>query len=120
MRRRDFFYLGGGAAATLVPPPIPVNQVSPARRVRRAFVRFGVFVSIFAFIVVGADVLLEQLIGRASGFFIFGTVCLIAAACTTLFAIIAIIGLAISSALDDQPPAPAEEISSRQRETLTG
>jgi len=104
MGRRDFFRLGGGAAATLFPPPVPVNQVSPARRVRRAFMRFGLFVSISAFIVVGADVLLEQLIGRASVLFIFGTVFLIAAACTTLFAIIAIIGLAISSALDDEPP----------------
>ena len=66
--------------------------------------RFGLFISIFAFITVGADVLLEQLIGGASAFFVFGTVCLIAAACTTLFAVIAIIGLAISSALDDEPP----------------
>ena len=66
--------------------------------------RFGLFISIFVFIMVEADVLLEQLIGRASAFFVFGTVCLIAAACTTLFAVIATIGLAISSALDDEPP----------------
>ena len=84
---------------------IPVNQVSPARRVRRVFMRFGMFLSIFLFIVVAADVLLEQLISRESGFFVFGTVCLIAAACTALFAVIATIGLVISSVLDDQPPS---------------
>lgn len=104
MGRRDFLHLGGGAAATVFHAPIPVNQVSPARRVRRAFMRFGVFLSILVFIMVGTDVLLEQVISRASAFFVFGTVCLIAAACTMLFAVIAIIGLAISSALDDEPP----------------
>jgi hypothetical protein len=49
------------------------------------------------------DVLLEQWIeGYASALFIFGTACLIAAACTVLFAIIAVIGLVTSRVYSDE------------------
>jgi len=66
--------------------------------------RVGLLVSILTFIVVGGDVLLEQLIGRASASFVFGTACLIAAACAALFAFVVMIGLVISGALGDEPP----------------
>jgi hypothetical protein len=66
---------------------------------------FGLFVSVLAFVVVGTDVLFEQWIeGLASASFVFGTACLIAGACTALFAIVAVIGLVISSAFSDEPP----------------
>ena len=77
---------------------------------RRAFMCFGLFISILAFTVVGADVLLKQWIeGQAGAFFIFGTACLIAGACIALFAVIAIIGLVISRAFGDEPPGAEEE-----------
>jgi len=65
----------------------------------------GLLISILAFVVVGANVLLEQWIeGLASAFFVFGTACLIAGACTALFAVVAVFGLVISSAFSDEPP----------------
>ena len=63
----------------------------------------GLMISILAFVVVGADVLLEQWIeGQLSAFFVFGTACLIAGACIALFAVVAIVGIAISSAFSDK------------------
>ena len=65
----------------------------------------GLTLSILAFVVVGADVLLEQwLEGQLSAVFVFGTACLIAGGCTALFAVVAIIGIVISSAFSDEPP----------------
>ena len=76
---------------------VAMRTFSPALRVRRKFMRLGLLISALAFVVVGGDVLLEQWIeGYASALFIFGTACLIAAACTVLFAIIAVIGLVTS------------------------
>jgi predicted neutral ceramidase superfamily lipid hydrolase len=82
-----------------------MNALSPARRVRRTFMRLGQSIAVIAFLAIAGDVLFEQWIaGYASAFFIFGTACLIAAACTALFAIIAGIGLVASSAFSDEPP----------------
>jgi uncharacterized membrane protein YdcZ (DUF606 family) len=68
------------------------------------FMCFGLIISILAFVVVGADVLSEQWIeGHASALFVFGTACLIAGACAALFAVVAVIGLMISSAFSDEP-----------------
>ena len=76
---------------------VAMHTFSPALRVRRKFMRIGLLISALAFVVVESDVLLEQWIeGYASALFIFGTACLIAAACTVLFAIIAVIGLVTS------------------------
>jgi hypothetical protein len=81
-----------------------LNALSPARRVRRIFMCFGLMIAILAFVVVEADVLFEQWIeGRASARFVFGTACLIAGACTALFAVVALIGLVISIAFSDEP-----------------
>src|SRR5438105_1769387 len=60
---------------------LPDSMRSPARRVRRTFMRLGRLMSVAAFVVIGGDVLFEQWIaGHVSPFFIFGTACLIAAA----------------------------------------
>lgn len=83
---------------------VALNPLSPARRVRRIFMSLALMISILAFIVIGADVLFVQWIeGRASALFIFGTACLIAAGCTALFAVVAVVGLMISSAFSDDP-----------------
>ena len=72
--------------------------------------RLGQSIAIIAFLAIAGDVLFEQWIaGYASAFFIFGTACLIAAACTVLFAIIAGIGLVASSAFRDEPPGMGSE-----------
>jgi hypothetical protein len=82
---------------------VAMRTFSPALRVRRKFMRLGLLISALAFVVVGGDVLLEQWIeGYASALFIFGTACLIAAACTVLFAIIAVIGLVTSRVYSDE------------------
>jgi hypothetical protein len=82
---------------------VAMHTFSPALRVRRKFMRLGLLISALAFVVVGGDVLLEQWIeGYASTLFIFGTACLIAAACTLLFAIIAVIGLVTSRVYTDE------------------
>src|SRR5947209_6902944 len=108
MSRRDFIALVRGAAAIWPHAPAPVNGLSPALRVRRGFICLGLTISILAFVMVGADVLLEQWIeGQLSAVFVFGTACLIAAACTTLFAVIAIVGIVVSSAFSDEPPHAA-------------
>lgn len=66
--------------------PSATGVLSPARRVRHAFFRLGLLLSVIAFIFVGGDVFLEQWIeGQASSLFIFGTACLIAAASILLF-----------------------------------
>src|SRR5262249_50383963 len=89
----------GGAAATVAPTPAPSNPLPPARRVRSGFMCLALVLSILAFVAVGADVLIDQWIGgRVSALFVFGTACLIAGACIALFAVIAAIGLVISSA----------------------
>jgi hypothetical protein len=65
---------------------------------------FGLTTSILIFVVVGSDLLLEQWIGGyASAGYIFGTACVIAGACIAVFAVVAAIGLAISSAFKDEP-----------------
>jgi hypothetical protein len=91
----------------------PLSQeipLSPARRVRRTFMRVGQFVAVIAFLIMAWDVLFDQWIGGyASAFFIFGTACLIAALCTALFAIIAMIGLVASSIFSDDPPGMGPE-----------
>ena len=72
--------------------------------------RLAQSVSIIVFLAMAGDILFEQWIaGYASAFFIFGTACLIAAACTALFAIIATIGLVASSAFSDEPPGIGPE-----------
>ena len=72
--------------------------------------RVGQLVAIIAFVWTAGDVLSDQWIGGyASPFFIFGTACLIAAACTALFAIIAGIGLVASSAFRDEPSGMGSE-----------
>ena len=90
--------------------PASVNPLSPARRVRRTFMRLAQSISIIAFLVMAGDILFWQWIaGHATASFIFGTACLIAAACTVLFAIIAGIGLVASSAFRDEPPGMGSE-----------
>ena len=71
-----------------------MNALSPARRARRALMRFSLLISVLAFFVVGGTVLLDQwIMGHASAGFILGTAILIAGICVGLFAIIAAIGL---------------------------
>src|SRR5262249_19418548 len=66
----------------------------PAWRLRSGFMGLALLISILAFVAVGADVLIDQWIeGRASALFVFGTACLIAGACSALFAVIVAIGL---------------------------
>jgi hypothetical protein len=72
-----------------------MDALPPARRARRALLRFGALASAFAFVVVGGTVLIDQWIfGHAGAAFIIGTAVLIAGGCLGLFAIIAAIGLA--------------------------
>ena len=76
--------------------------LSPAQNVRRLFLRFGKLTSLIAFVVICGDVLLDQWVwGAPNAWFVFGTMCLIAAACITLFAFIALIGLVTSLAFHD-------------------
>ena len=90
--------------------PASMNPLSPARRVRRTFMRLAQSISIIAFLVMAGDILFWQWIaGHATASFIFGTACYIAAACTALFAIIVGIGLVASSAFSDEPPGMGPE-----------
>ena len=76
--------------------------LSPAQNVRRLFLRFGQLTSVIAFVAICGDVLLDQWVwGAPNAWFVFGTMCLIAAACITLFAFIALIGLVTSLAFHD-------------------
>ena len=62
----------------------------------------GKLTSLIAFVVICGDVLLDQWVwGAPNAWFVFGTMCLIAAACITLFAFIALIGLVTSLAFHD-------------------
>jgi hypothetical protein len=82
-----------------------MSAPSTARRVRGGFMRFGLWASVVAFVVIEGDALLDQSeIGHASTLFMLGTACLAAAAGIGLFAIISAIGLAISAAFSDEPP----------------
>jgi hypothetical protein len=64
----------------------------------------SLWTSALAFVVIEGYVLQDQLaIGHASGMFMFGSACLVAAACMGLFAIIMAIGLAVSAAFSDEP-----------------
>jgi hypothetical protein len=88
----------------------PMSVLSPADRAGRAFMRLGLIVAVFAFVVVGTDVLLDQwIIGYASTQFILGTAALIAGVCLGLFAIIAGLGLAVATAFRQKPAPPAPE-----------
>ena len=82
----------------------PMSVPSPARRVRSRFMSIGLWTSALAFVVIEGYVLQDQLaIGHASGMFMFGSACLVAAVCIGLFAIIMAIGLAVSAAFSDEP-----------------
>jgi hypothetical protein len=82
-----------------------MSPLSPARRVRRMFMRFSLLISVVAFFVVGSTVLLDQwLEGQASARFMFGTALVIMGACIGVFAIIAGIGLAISTVFSGERP----------------
>jgi hypothetical protein len=76
--------------------------MSPARRLRRAFIHVSFVISLLAFFLVGGSILLDQWIaGQASARFILGTAILTAGACVGLFAVTAAIGLAASMLLRD-------------------
>jgi len=97
------FTLKSGVSSTMSGPP-------PARRVRSLFMRFGLWTSGIAFVVIEGYALLDQTeIGHASTMFMLGTACLAAAACLGLFAIITAIGLAISAAFSDAANGEAME-----------
>jgi hypothetical protein len=82
-----------------------MNGLSPARRVRRAFLRLGLLTAITAFCLIGGLVLFDQWAeGYASGVFMLGTALLIIGGCIGLFSIILAIGLLISIAFNDAPP----------------
>jgi hypothetical protein len=81
-----------------------MNDLSPARRARRAFMQLSAAVSIAVFLLLGSTVLLDQwIIGQASARFMIGTAMLIVGFCIGLFAIIAAIGLLVSAPLRDDP-----------------
>jgi hypothetical protein len=87
----------------------PNNTVSQERRIRAAFMRFGLSISIVIFLVVSIEVLSDQwAIGKASAVFMLGTELLIAGASVALFAIIAAAGLAISIAFKNCSRAPLQ------------
>jgi hypothetical protein len=66
--------------------------------------RFSLWTSALAFVVIEGYVLLDQVaIGYSSTMYMFGSACLVAAMCIGLFAIIMAIGLAISAAFSDEP-----------------
>ncbi len=78
---------------------------SPARTVRRAFMRVALLISVLTFVVIGGMVLLDQWIGGyVSALVSFGTACVIAAICIAIFALVNATGLAISIAFRDEPP----------------
>ena len=82
----------------------PMSAPSPARRGRSRFMGIGLWTSALAFLVIEGYVLQDQLaIGHASGMFMFGSACLVAAVCIGLFAIIMAMGLAVSAAFSDEP-----------------
>ena len=85
-------------------PLARTSALSPARRIRRAFISVGLIISLLAFVLMQIDVLSVQWIeGMASPLFMFGTACLIAAGCTVFFSIITIIGVLLSLAFNDDP-----------------
>lgn len=72
---------------------------------RRTFMRLTLLISLFAFFVVAGSVLFDQWIdGHASAAFMLGTAAVIAGACLAVFAIIAGIGLAVSTVFGKPPP----------------
>src|SRR5215813_8376440 len=65
----------------------PMNDISPARRARRAFMQLSAAVSVAVFLLLGSTVLLDQwIIGQASVRFMIGTAMLVVGFCTGLFA----------------------------------
>jgi hypothetical protein len=85
-------------------------EMSPASRVRRAFLRAGILVSALAFFLVGGSMVCDQWIaGYASAGFIIGTALLNAGASLALFAVLAGIGSAISIAFSDEAPPPRQQ-----------
>jgi hypothetical protein len=85
--------------------PAETGASPPARRGRGTFIGIGLTISLLSFMVVGIDVLLTQWIeGMATPLFIFGTACLIGAACVVLFSIITFVGLLVSSASVSREP----------------
>jgi len=93
---------------------------SPARRVRSRFLGISLWTSALAFVVIEGYVLQDQLaIGHASGMFMFGSACLVAAVCIGLFAIIMAMGLAVSAAFSDEP-APYQSLHSQDAAADSG
>jgi len=87
-----------------------MNDISPARRARRAFMQLSAAVSVAVFLLLGSTVLLDQwIIGQASVRFMIGTAMLVVGFCTGLFAIIAAIGLVVSAPLPDDGEDEADE-----------
>jgi hypothetical protein len=79
--------------------------LSPARRVRRAFMRVGILISALAFFLVGGTTLFDQWIaGYASARFMLGTAFLSAGACVGLFGLVAAVGAAVSCLFTDAAP----------------
>jgi hypothetical protein len=87
-----------------------------AVRLLRGSIRFGFFVSVIAFFVLGSTVLIDQWIaGQVSAIFLVGTALLLAGFCTGLFAAVAAVGLVLSMFFNDhsartenQMPIPQE------------
>jgi hypothetical protein len=79
--------------------------LSPARRVRRAFLRVGILISALAFFLVGGTTLFDQWIaGHASARFMLGTAFLSAGACVGLFGLVAAVGAVVSWLFTDEAP----------------
>jgi hypothetical protein len=79
-----------------------MNEVSPARRVRRASVCIGAFVSLSCFaLLAGCDLVDQWVGGYVSATFMFGTALIYAGACLAIFGIIAGLGHAVSAVLPE-------------------
>jgi hypothetical protein len=94
-----------------------MDAMSPARRVRLAFMRVGILISALAFFLVGATTLFDQWIaGYASARFMLGTAFLSAGACLGLFATITAIGSAVSWLFSDEAPGTEQRFRPPLRE----
>jgi len=81
-----------------------MSPLPPARRVRRAFIRAGLLISFVIFFAGGYYVLFGQWIaGHASGGFMLGTALVLVGICIGIFAVVAAIGLALSTVFPDEP-----------------
>jgi hypothetical protein len=85
-----------------------------AHRVRSRFLRVGAWASAAAFVLIEGYALADQwLIGRASALFMLGTALLSAGICIGLFALVALIGFAVSLFFAEPRPNPVQEPSGR-------